>query len=150
MVVVKKSPYRISGIFNMGLIFAEFATSLKLPKIDTVKNKPYYMSSLRVLEIAKIELSENQNQTHFPSCIFVKISQREKFPIYGMFKLCHLYNSGGCTGMMYLWGLTVDTETSIMLIIRYITITNCPFSFAFSHLPRCGQLLRQKHRHNFT
>ena len=30
--------------------------------------------------------------------------------------------------------------------IRHIAITNCPFRFAFSHLPRCGQLLRQKHR----
>ena len=29
-------------------------------------------------------------------------------------------------------------------IIRHIAITNCPFRFAFSHLPRCGQLLRQK------
>ena len=25
--------------------------------------------------------------------------------------------------------------------IRHITITNCPFRFAFSHLPKCGQLL---------
>ena len=46
--------YRISGIFCVGLIFAEFATSLKSPKIDTAKNKLYYTSSLRVLEIAKI------------------------------------------------------------------------------------------------
>ena len=29
-------------------------------------------------------------------------------------------------------------------LIRHIAITNCPFRFAFSHLPRCGQLLRQK------
>ena len=34
--------------------------------------------------------------------------------------------------------------------IRHIAITNCPFRFAFSHLPRCGQLLRQKDRKNFT
>ena len=34
--------------------------------------------------------------------------------------------------------------------IRHIAITNCPFRFAFSHLPRCVQLLRQKHRNNFT
>ena len=33
---------------------------------------------------------------------------------------------------------------------RHIAITNCPFGFAFNHLPRCGQLLRQKHRNNFT
>ena len=75
--------YRISGIFRLGLIFAEFATSLKSPKIDTAKNKPYYTSSLRVLEIAKIELSENL--THLPSGIFAKISRREKFPMYGTF-----------------------------------------------------------------
>ena len=72
----------MSGIFRVGLIIAEFATSLKSPKKDTAKNKPYYMSSLRVLEIAKMGLSENL--THFPSVIFAKISRREKFPIYGM------------------------------------------------------------------
>ena len=64
----------------MRLIFAEFATSLKSPKIDTAKNKPYNMSSLRVVEIAKIRLS--QNLTHLSSVIFAKISRREKFPIY--------------------------------------------------------------------
>ena len=45
----------------MGLIFADFATFLKLPEIDTAKNKPYYTSSWRVLEIAKIGLGENFN-----------------------------------------------------------------------------------------
>ena len=76
-------PYtRISGIFHVGLIFAEFATSLKSPNIDTAKNKPCYTSSLRVLEIAKIGLSENI--THLLSFIFAKITRREKFPIYGM------------------------------------------------------------------
>ena len=74
--------YRKSGIFCMGLIFAEIATSLKSPKIDTAKNKPYYMSSLRVLEIAKIGLRENL--TRLPSVVFAKISRREKFPIYGI------------------------------------------------------------------
>ena len=74
--------YRISGIFRVSLIFAEFATSLKSPKMDTAKNKLYYASLLRVLEIAKIGLSENL--THLPSVIFAKISRREKFPIYGI------------------------------------------------------------------
>ena len=64
----------------MSLILADFATSLKLPKINTEKNKPYYMSSLRVLEISKIGLSENL--THLPNVILAKISQREKFSIY--------------------------------------------------------------------
>ena len=76
------SAYRIWGIFRVSLIFAEFATSLKSPKIDTVKNKPNHTSSLRVLEIMKIGHSENL--THLPSVIFAKISRREKFPIYGM------------------------------------------------------------------
>ena len=75
--------YRISGIFRLGLIFVEFATSLKLPKIDTAKNKPYYTSSLRVLEIAKIRLSENL--AHLPSVVFAKISRRKIFQIYGRF-----------------------------------------------------------------
>ena len=44
---------KIYGIFRVGLIFAEFATSLKSPKIETAKNKPYYTPSFRVLEIAK-------------------------------------------------------------------------------------------------
>ena len=73
--------YRISGIFHVGLIFAEFTTSLKVPNIDTAKNKPYYTSSLRVLEIAKIGLSLSENLTHLPSRIFAKISRREKFLI---------------------------------------------------------------------
>ena len=73
--------YQISGIFRVGLLFAEFVTSLKSPKIDTAKNKLYYTSSLRVLEIAKIWLRENL--THLPSVIFAKISRREKFTIYG-------------------------------------------------------------------
>ena len=66
----------------MGLIFAEFATSLKLPKIQTAINKPYYASSLRVIDIAKIGLSENL--THLPSGILAKIARREKFPMYGI------------------------------------------------------------------
>ena len=53
-----KTVYRISGIFCVDFIFAEFATTLKSPKIDIAKNKPYYTSSLRVLEIAKIGLGE--------------------------------------------------------------------------------------------
>ena len=72
--------YRISGIFRVGLIFAEFATSLKSPKIDTAKNKPYDTSSLRVLGIAIIGL--NENLTHLSGGIFAKISRCEKFPIY--------------------------------------------------------------------
>ena len=64
--------YRILGFFRMGLIFAEIATSMKSPKIDTAKNKPYYTSSLRVLAIAKIGLCENL--TLLPSVIFAKTS----------------------------------------------------------------------------
>ena len=58
--------YSISGIFRVGLIFAKFVTSLKSLKLNTVKNKPYYTSSLRVLEIAKIGLCENlPSKRHF-------------------------------------------------------------------------------------
>ena len=35
-------------------------------------------------------------------------------------------------------------------LIHHIAITICPFRFAFSHLPRCGQLFQQKHRNNLT
>ena len=82
---------RISGIFRVGLIFSEFATSLKSPKIDKAENKPYYTSSLRVLEIGKIGLSENL--PHLPSGIFAKISRREKFPIYSNL---HLHKPSVC------------------------------------------------------
>ena len=37
-------------------------------------------------------------------------------------------------------------QNRYLSVIRHIAITNCPFRFAFSHLPRCGQLLRQKDR----
>ena len=70
------------GNFRVGLIFAEFATSLKSPKIDTAKNKLYNKSPLRTLQIAKKALSENL--THLPGVIFAKFSRREKFPIYGI------------------------------------------------------------------
>ena len=85
----------------MGLIFAEFTTFLKSPKIDIAKNKPYHTSSLRVLEIVKIELSEYL--THLASDIFAKICQREKFPIYGT-----LYNK-----MSYI------TVVSYIIVIFY-------------------------------
>ena len=62
----------------MGLLFAEFGTSLKSPKIDTAKNRLYYMSSLRVLEIAKIWLSENL--THLASVFFRKNFPTRKIP----------------------------------------------------------------------
>ena len=70
------------GNFRVGLIFAQFATSLKSPKIDTAKNKPYCTSALRVLEIVKIGL--NENLTHLPIVVVAKISRCEKFPIYGI------------------------------------------------------------------
>ena len=66
----------------MDLIFAEFATFPKSPKIDTAKNKPYYTFSLRVLEIAKIELSEYL--THLPNNIFAIKFPMQKFPICGI------------------------------------------------------------------
>ena len=50
----------------MGLIFAEFATSLKSPKIDKAKNKRFYTSSFRVHELAKIGLSENLTHLALP------------------------------------------------------------------------------------
>ena len=66
----------MSGIFRVGLIFADFANSLKLPKIDTAKNKPYYTSSFRVLEIMKKGLGENL--ANLPNIIFANISRRKK------------------------------------------------------------------------
>ena len=70
----------ICKIYRISVVFAEFAT-LKSPKKDTPKKNPFYTSSLRVNEIAKIGLSENL--THLPSIIFAKICRRQKFPIYG-------------------------------------------------------------------
>ena len=45
----KNTIYRISGIFWVDLIFAEFVNSLTLPKLDTVKNKPFHPSSLSLI-----------------------------------------------------------------------------------------------------
>ena len=77
--------YRMSGIFRLGLIFAEFATSLKSPKIDTAKNKSYYKSPLRTLQIAKIGLSENL--THLPGVILPNFPDAKKFPIYSILRI---------------------------------------------------------------
>ena len=38
----------------------------------------------------------------------------------------------------------------VYCVLRNIKITNRSFWFAFSHLPRCGQLFRQKYRNNLT
>ena len=54
--------------------------------MDTAKNKPYYTSSLRVPEIAKIVLTENL--THLPSGIFAKRSRYDK----GHFRHCPGYS----------------------------------------------------------
>ena len=98
----------ISGIFRVGLIFTEFATPLKLPKIDTAKNKPYNRSSLRVLEIAKEGLGEKL--THLPSVISAKICRREKFPIYG--KNCtgklRCVNSSRATSFADFFGMIIS------------------------------------------
>ena len=70
--------YRISGNFHVSLIFAVFATSLLAeipPKIDTGKNKPYYVSPFRFHQIAKIGLREKI--THLHIIIFAKFSQRK-------------------------------------------------------------------------
>ena len=85
----------------MGLIFAGFATFLKSPKIDTGKNKPYYMSSLRVLEIAKIELREYLK--HLPNYIFTKNSRREKFPRCGTSIDCF-----DVSAVMGRWGMALS------------------------------------------
>ena len=90
----------MSGIFRVGLIFAEFATSLKSPKTDTAKNKPYYTSSMRVLEIAKIYIGLSTLRLNLAH-IFAKISRREKFPIhvYGILsvqRICMLTTAAHC------------------------------------------------------
>ena len=43
------------------------------------------------------------------------------------------------------WAKMCETDLD-RVTIRRVAITNCPFRFAFSHLPGCGQLLRQKDR----
>ena len=90
--------YRISGIFSRGFNFCWVCDSLKSPKIDTTKNKRFYTSSLRVLEIRRIGLSENL--THLPSVFFAKIFRCEKFPIYGIYRENYYLPSG-----IYIWQL---------------------------------------------
>ena len=74
--------YRISGIFRVGLIFAEFATSSKSLKMHTVKIRHCYKSVLRALQIGKIGLS--QQLTSLPGIIFAKIAWLENILIYGI------------------------------------------------------------------
>ena len=86
----------MSGIFHVGLIFADFATSLISPKVDTAKNKPYDTSLLRILEIAKIGLSENL--THIPRVIFAKISRRKN----SRYTVCYPVHPAPSTTYMYM------------------------------------------------
>ena len=50
----------------------------------------------------------------------------------------------------YLMSLLGQIREVAVWGIHHITITNCAFRFAFSHLPNCGQLLQPKYRRNFT
>ena len=74
--------YPISGIFRMGLIFAEFTNSSKSLNMHTAKIRHYNKSLLAVLQIVKIGLGEQL--THHPGVIFAKIAQCKIIPIYGM------------------------------------------------------------------
>ena len=81
------SDCRILGIFRVGFIFAEFMTSLKSPKIDTAKNKPYYTFSSGVFEIANIGPSENLNtssERHFRQNFPTRKNSR--YSVYGILK----------------------------------------------------------------
>ena len=106
--------YYTSIMFRVGLIFAEFATSLKSPNIYKAKNKPYLASSLRVLELEKIGLSENS--THLPSDIFATISLREKIPDM-RYKLPILFK----TGRLWYWGFGFNTKWGEYLVRRRLT-----------------------------
>ena len=74
-------PYHTAGNFHVGLIFAVFVTSLKSPKIDTAKTKPYYMhvSPIRSHQITKIGLREKITQLHI--IIFAKNSRYTVFSL---------------------------------------------------------------------
>ena len=62
--------------------------------------------------------------------------------------LCHEIQNQWWNRLHYC--LPLERRCSKLSVIRHIAIKNCPLRFAFSHLPRCGQLMRQKHRNNFT
>ena len=105
----------------MGLIFAEFAAFLKSPKIDTVKNKPYNTSSLRVLEIATMGLFENL--TLLPKFIFSKITKHEKFPIYGnlLMKLEIPYQHQ-CNHLRSILLICLNVQDSHILIATFLLL----------------------------
>ena len=121
----------------MGLIFAELATSLKSPKIDTAKNKPYYTSSLRVLEIAKIGLGENL--AHLPCVVFAKISRRAKFPIYSILFLLKIFRSVTSCLLYYVNYYLAQTDALVLVhLFCYIPpVSDCYYSyylFVFMHV----------------
>ena len=87
----------------MGLIFAEFVTYLKSPKINKAKNKPYYTSLLTVLEIVKIGLMISENLTHLPSVIFAKFPDTKN----SRYTVCiYMYLPHGTTAETKLWWFT--------------------------------------------
>ena len=98
-IIENKDHYRISEIFCVSLIFAEFVTFLKSPKIDTgTKINPIYTPLLRVLEMAKIELCEYPSKRHFR-----KNSRREKFPRCGISSDCF-----DVSAVMGRWGMALS------------------------------------------
>ena len=84
----------------VGLIFAEFATSLKWLKIDTAKSKPYDTFSLRVLEIAKIGLSENL--THNPSVVSARKSRYTVCYMQQVYLVIEYLNASNYMYMIFL------------------------------------------------
>ena len=95
----KTTVYR--EFFMWVLFFAECVTSLILPKIDTAKNKPYYTSSLRALEIAKIELRESL--THFEASFSPKFADAKNSRYTVIFVVCELWP--------WPWGYGIESRS---------------------------------------
>ena len=92
---------------------------------------------------------------HDPMSVLGQAGLESYFKVFMMrnpYRMSHLLQSA-CTSMcphICDWNTCTQhsnkTREQKIRIICHIAITNCPFRFEFSHLPRCGQLLRQKHR----
>ena len=101
------------------------------------------------------EVNHEQNIHIIILCTKFKLLHKISFLLHHeMCVACKIFDMtltspGYCISIQLNYPVVIQesvTNKQKVTTICHIAITNCPFRFAFSHLPGCGQLLRQKHK----